>query len=497
MSDENITNSSPQAGEIVEGTGHEESFAALLEKSGSLSDRLTPGQRVKARVISVTGDMVYIDLGGKSDGVVNLSEFVDDKGVVTIKEGDEIEAYFLAAEDGMKRLTTLVRGYSSVKLNAIREAYNAGIPVEGEVKKEIKGGFEVYAGGVKCFCPFSQMDLRGGREVAAYLGETFPFKVIEFKKEGRTIVLSRRVLLEQERQARVESLKNTLSVGMVVTARVRSLQNFGAFVDLGGIDGLIPASEISWGRTENPGDVLSAGQEVTAKILSLDWESSRLTLSIKAMQADPWSAAEVKYPVGGKVCGTIVRLVPFGAFVSLEAGIDGLIHISNLGAGRRINHPKEIVEVGQQIEAYVLAVDSHARKISLSLQQKPEPKKLNLPAPGDLFEGTVDKVMPFGVFVKAGSGLSGLIPNSEMGTENGEDHGRMFPAGSPVQAVVLEVDKEKGKVLLSRKGVLAKAEQEELKRYRDSVRKEEKSSGSVGTLGEILKAKMAEKNISF
>jgi small subunit ribosomal protein S1 len=489
MQDENREAITPGAGENRE---QEESFAELLEKSSGYSERLRPGQKVRAKVVSISGDLVYIDLGGKSEGTVDLRELVDKDGNTVVKEGDEIDAFFVSVQDGVRKMTTLVNGYSAVSLSAIRSAHEAGIPVNGDVKREVKGGFEVTVGGVRCFCPFSQIDLKGGREGGIFLGRTFPFKVLEFAEEGRNVILSRRALLEQERQARIERLKANLSVGMELTVPVTSVQNFGAFVDLGGVDGMIPASEISWERNVNPMNVLAPGREVTAKIISLDWEKMRLTLSLKAMQPDPWASVPEKYPVDGKVRGKIVRLAPFGVFVNLEPGIDGLVHISNLGAGRRINHPKEVVEVGQEVEAYVLSVDAQGRKISLSLQPKVEPKKIVLPDVGEVIDGVVDKVMRYGIFVKIKEGLTGLIPNSEMATAAGSDHKRMFPSGTAIHAVVIEADKVTGKVRLSRKAAMDKTIQEEFDQYRDTG-KGESSGSSLGSLGEILRAKLAEK----
>ncbi len=472
-----------------EGAPEEESFAALLEKNGAASARLTPGQKVTARVISISGDAVYIDLGGKSEGVITLSEFIDENGICRVREGDVVDAFFLSVQDGTRHLTTLLNGYSSLRLDAVREAFSAGIAINGEVKREIKGGFEVSIGGVVCFCPWSHIDIRGGKVGADYIGKTFSFKVLDYKEGGRTVVISRRAALEEERRARIEILKETISVGMDITAKVRALQSFGAFVDLGGIDGLVPFSEISWGRIEKPEDVLSIGQEVKVRVLSLDWDKERLTVSIKAIQPDPWCIVTEKYPVGEKVNGTIVRLAPFGAFVTLEPGIDGLMHISNLGAGRRIQHPKEVVAVGQQVEAYVVAVDPENRKLSLSMQPKREVKKLVLPSEGKIIDGIVEKVMPFGVFVKISDELTGLVPNSEMDTPSGSDHNRMFPAGLAMQVAVLEVDAGRGKVLLSRKALKEMEEREDFKRYKASMRDEGRSSGALGSLGELLKAK--------
>lgn len=494
--DNNVNNISFHAQQSDDSPAQAESFASLLEQSGGLPERLEPGQKVSAKIVSISGDFVYIDLGGKSEGIINLDEFRGNDGSLQIKEGDEIEAFFVTVQDGVRRLTTRIHGYSAVSLKAIRDAKEAGLPVNGTVRREIKGGFEVLSGEVRCFCPFSQIDIRASRETERYLGHSFPFMVLEFEEDGRNIILSRRFLLEQEKEAKIERLRQSLEVDMTVTAKVTSIQRFGAFVDLGGIEGLIPASEISWAKTENPGDVLSAGQEVTAKIVSLDWENNRFSLSIKALHPDPWESAAEKYPAGSRVNGSVVRLMPFGAFVAIERGIDGLVHISNLGTGRRINHPKEVIEVGQQVEAYVLSVDVPQRKISLSLQPKTEPKKIVLPQVGELFEGVVDKVMPFGVFIKNSSGLTGLIPNAEMATPAGSDHRRTFPAGTEIKAIVTETDSEKARVRLSRKALMEKEVQEEYREYISSSGQQEGQSGGLGSLGEILKSKLEEKNRS-
>lgn len=495
MTDEHTKEMTDNAGsaDVPEGT---ESFAELLEKSSRQTERLSPGQRVKADVVSISGDLVYIDLGGKSEGVIDIAELTDKDGNITVKSGDTLEAYFVAVQNGVRKMTTLVGGYSAVSLNAIRDAFEAGVPVNGDVRREVKGGFEVTVGGVRCFCPFSQIDLKGGREGGIYLGSTFPFKVIEFGENGKNVIVSRRAVLDRERLEKLEVLKTSLSVGMEIPATVVSLQKFGAFVDIGGVEGLVPVSELAWERIGKPADVLTVGQKITVKIISLDWEKNRLTLSLKAMQPDPWSSVAERYIVDSRVPGTITRLTAFGAFVRLEPGIEGLIHISNLGAGRRINHPKEVVETDQVVEVYVLGVDPASRKISLSLQPKVEPKKIVLPNVGDLLDGVVDKVMPFGIFVKMKSGLSGLIPNSETGTPAGTDLKKTFPAGMELQTVVIEVDTASNKIRLSRKALQDKSAQHEYDEYVESSKKAERSSGGFGSLGEILKARMEEKNQS-
>ena len=471
----------------------EESFAELFEKSSKQIVRFAPGQKITARVVSISGELAFIDLGGKSEGAINLVEFKDKEGIVQAKIGDEFDAFFVSVENGMRKFTTLVRGYSAVSLKSIRDAFEAGVPVEGEIKREVKGGFEVLVGAVRCFCPFSQIDLKGGREGGIYLGRTFPFKVLEFEENGRNIILSRRSLLEKEKAEKIQKLKETLTVGTEVSGTIRSVMNFGAFVDLGGLDGLIPASEISWARNEKPSDILSPGQQVTAKILSVDWENNKLSLSLRAMEPDPWTHAAAAFAEGAMVSGKVVRLAPFGAFVNLQPGIDGLIHISNLGTGRRINHPKEVLEVGQIIEAYVLSVDTEGRKISLSVNPRVEPEMVALPEIGEVLDGKVEKIMPFGIFIKLKSGLTGLVPNSEMATTPGSDHKKMFPEGSDMKIAVIEVDRESNKIKLSRKAAMDMAVKQEYEEYLTVSGQANGSSGGLGTLGDLLKAKLERK----
>jgi small subunit ribosomal protein S1 len=465
----------------------EEDFAALFEKESKMPERLEPGQKIRTTVITVSGEMVYVDLGGKSEGVIDLSEFQREDGTFNVREGQEIVAYFLSVQNGAKRLTTRFRGFSTVDAAEIRDAFHANIPVTGKVKTAVKGGFEVTVAGVRCFCPFSQMDLKVSKDSETYVGQTFSFKVIEYENDGRNIVLSRRALLQEERQAQIERFKETLSVGMELKGIVRSIQNFGAFVDLGGVDGLIPSSEIGWDRTERPEDVLSLGQEVLVRVIGLDWAKNRLTLSLKAMQDDPWESKADKYSVDDRVKGVVVRLAPFGAFVNLEPGIDGLIHISRLGAGRHINHPKEVVEVGQMVEPLVLSVDKENRKISLSLEERAS-EDAPLPEVGEVVEGAVDRVMSYGIFLRLDSGLSGLIPNSEMGTPRGTNHSRMFPLGTRLQVVVIGVDKESRKISLSRNAVSAKVEKDEFSRYRSGQQGEPGGSAAgLSGFGELLR----------
>jgi small subunit ribosomal protein S1 len=364
-----------------EAVSPEDDFGAMFEKENKMPVRLKPGQKIKATVISVSKDMVYVDLDEKSEGVIELAEFKGADGTFAVKEGDEIEAFFLHVRDGAKRLTTVRNGYSTLDMAEIRDAYKANLPVSGKVKAAVKGGYEVMVGGVRCFCPFSQIDLKREKESDTYVGQTFPFKVVEFEEESQNVVVSRRVIFEEERQAQADRVRETLVVGADLTGTVRSLAKFGAFVDIGGIDGLIPMSELAWDRTERAENVLSPGQEVKVRVIGIDWEKGRLTLSLKALQSDPWESAAAAYRPGSRVKGPVVRLTAFGAFVNLSPGVDGLIHISNFGTGKRINHPKDVVEVGQVVEPYIIAVDPLKRKISLSLETPEGEEESYVPEP--------------------------------------------------------------------------------------------------------------------
>lgn len=347
-------------------------FAELFEQSGVAEQKLVPGQKIKARVVKVGREWIFIDLGGKSEGTVARSEFEDENGQCPLAPGDELEVYFLSEKRNEKVFTTKVGG-AAVQAH-LEEAYQGGIPVEGTVEAENKGGFAVRIGGsVRAFCPYSQMDLRRVDDPAANVGQTYSFLIMEFREGGKNILLSRRRLLEQEREERKAELQKNLKVGDRVNGTVTSVRDFGAFVDIGGIEGLIPVSEIGWGRVEDIHSHLEPGRGVEVVIKSLDWEKDRYSFSLKETLPDPWEQVALDFPEGSTQPGRVARLTEFGAFVTLAPGIDGLIHISKLGAGRRINHPREVVQVGDELLVQVEAVDQDQRRISLALTPEAGP----------------------------------------------------------------------------------------------------------------------------
>jgi small subunit ribosomal protein S1 len=288
---------------------------------------------------------------------------------LTVKEGDMVRAYFQSSANNEMHFTTKI-GSGPGKQTQLEDAWRNGIPVEGTVVKEVKGGFEVKIGGtVRAFCPFSQMGLRRDEPQAGIIGRSLSFNIAEFAENGRNIVLSRKAILEDERQTKMSALKESLKEGMKITGTVTSIQKFGAFVDIGGMEGLLPVSEIAWSRTEKVSDVLSAGQTVEVIIKKLDWEQNRFSFSLKDALPDPWDAAVESFPVGSYHTGVVSRLAQFGAFVTLKQGLDGLIHISKLGAGRRLSHPREVLKEGQAVEVQIESVDRAQRKISLALAE--------------------------------------------------------------------------------------------------------------------------------
>ncbi len=348
-------------------TTETESFADLLKAAPLGHGWLEPGQMVEAVIVKITAEWVFLDLGGKSEGCLDRNELLDENGQLTVKEGDTIRAYFLSSRDNQELFTTRVTGGQAAR-TYLEEAWRGGIPVEGFVEKEIKGGFQVkIAGTVRGFCPFSQMGLQRVQDSSEFIGQHLPFKVMEYGERGRSVVLSRRAILEEEQERKKEVLKESLQEGMMVQGKVISIRDFGAFVDLDGVQGLIPASEIGWERAVAVQDVLSVGQEVTAAILKLDWDKGRITLSLKKTLADPWEEIRGSFPEGSYHAGRVARLAQFGAFVTLAPGVDGLIHISNLATGKRIRHPREVLAEGQEIQVKVEKVDQEKRRLSLSL----------------------------------------------------------------------------------------------------------------------------------
>jgi len=361
-------NKEPGEGQDAPETTEDENFAELLDRTFVAPARYEPGQKVAARVIKVTPEWIFLDLGRKGEGILAAKELADESGNLPVKEGDSLSSYFVRSDGSEMLFTTKVAGGAAGSAQ-LEDAWRTGIPVDGQVVKEVKGGFEVrLPGGARAFCPHSQMGAPRSREAAeSCIGKRLPFRISQYSERGRNIVVSNRALVEEEEQRNREESKATLAEGMVVRGKVTSIRDFGAFVNIGPIEGLLPISEIGWERVEDINEVLSVGQEVEVAITRLDWAANRFSFSLKKTLADPWEDAANRFPAGSRHVGKVARITPFGAFVSLGGGIDGLLHISRLGSGKKLKTAAEAVSVGQEIEVRVESLDPAKHRIALAL----------------------------------------------------------------------------------------------------------------------------------
>jgi len=344
----------------------EGSFAEMFEQSMVGKTKLEPGQKIDAKVLQIGSEWIFLDVGQKGEGVLDSRELLDEEGNLTVSVGDRVSAYFLSRKSGELRFTTRLGGGSSGTAQ-LEEAWRSEIPVEGRIEKEIKGGYEIkLPGNVRAFCPFSQIGLRRQDDSEDITGMTLSFRITQFSEQGRNIVVSHRVILDEERRQQRAELMKTLKEGMVVTGTITNIRDFGAFIDIGGLEGLLPISEISYGRVDKIEDVLHIGQQLEVVVKKCDWEKERFSFSLRDTLANPWAKVATAYPVGSIHTGTVSRLAQFGAFVTLEEGIDGLMHISRIGGEQRIKHPQDVLKLGQQLQVTVEKVDLDEKRISLA-----------------------------------------------------------------------------------------------------------------------------------
>ncbi|MCK4507402.1 MAG: 30S ribosomal protein S1 [Desulfuromonadales bacterium] len=417
----------------------EESFEAMFEDS---MQELNVGDVVLGTVVQVTDDFVVVDVGYKSEGVIPLVEFKDEEGKIDINVGDEVDVLFERRENDSGQI-----GLSKEKADRqkIWSSLEEGAVVEGRIVGRIKGGLTVDIG-INAFLPGSQVDLRPVRNLEKLLGATFDFKIIKLNKRRGNIVLSRRVLLEEQRESMRSETLETLAEGQEIEGIVKNLTDYGSFIDLGGIDGLLHITDMSWGRVNHPSDVLSVGEKINVKILKYDRERERVSLGLKQITPDPWLEVDSVYPVGAKVQGKVVSLTDYGAFVELQDGVEGLIHVSEMSWTKRIKHPNKILTVGDEVETLVLALDIPNRRISLGLKQiEPNPWEVigeKFPI-GTVIEGQVKNITDFGVFVGVDEGIDGLVHISDLSwTKRVKHPSELFKKGDTVKAVVLNIDRE-------------------------------------------------------
>jgi small subunit ribosomal protein S1 len=429
--------------------GGDDEFESLMEKSLNAP---RPGDVLTGRVLLITRDYVIVDINYKCEGQVPLAEFIDPDGNVGVSEGDEIDVYFDGTET--ENGTVMLSRAKAEKFKIWRElerAFQTDTPVEGVVLGKVKGGLKVDIG-VPAFLPGSHVDIRPVRNLDRYIGQRGRFQILKFNRARANVVVSRRSVLERERASLKEQTLRVLDEGVLLEGTVKNITDYGAFIDLGGIDGLLHITDMSWGRLQHPSEVLKVGEKVRVVVLKFDPERERVSLGMKQIMTDPWTEAAANYPVGRRVHGKVVSVTDYGAFVELEKGVEGLIHVSEMSWTKRTVHPSKVVNVGDMVEVQVLGVDEANRRISLGLKQtEPNPWEVlaEKHTPGSRVKGKVKSITDFGIFVEIESGIDGLVHISDLSwTKKIKHPSELYRKGDEVEAVVLGIDIENERVSL-------------------------------------------------
>jgi small subunit ribosomal protein S1 len=470
-------------------------FAAMFEAAdGKPGANLGgEGEIVSGTVIQVNRDSVIVDIGGKSEGVISKHEFTDANGAINIKAGDKVDVFIESRESDDGLISLSKEKADKMKVwDEISSACERDEIIEGTISQRVKGGLSVtIRGGVKAFLPGSQVDLRPIRNLEKLIGQTYEFKVIKFNKKRGNIVLSRRVLLERERDTMKAKTLQTLEEGMVVTGTIKNLTEYGAFVDLGGIDGLLHITDMSWGRVGHPGEVFKVGDEVTVKVLKYNPETERVSLGLKQTQEDPWTHVEEAYPIGKRVRGKVMSLTEYGAFVELEPGVEGLVHVSEMSWTKKIKHPSKMLEIGSETECQVLEVDARAKRISLGLKQlEPDPWSLftDKYKPGDKVGGKVRSITDYGVFVGIEDGVDGMVHKTDLSwTAKVNNPADLYQKGDDVEALILSINHDEKKVSLGVKQLWDDPWNDVIEKYRPGTVVEDVTVLSVAEFGAFVR----------
>lgn len=467
----------------------DEDFASMFE--ASLQARhVGKGQTIEGTIVAIGAEVAFVDVGGKGEALIEIAELKNEEGALEVAVGDTIKAVVVSTEGGLTLSRRLARGAATNK--QLEDAFHARLPVEGKVEREVKGGYEVRIGGQRAFCPFSQIDTVRTTDPAQHAGRVYEFRIVEYKEGGRNIVVSRRALLEEQQRAGAADVRRSIVPGAVLTGKVASVRDFGAFIDLGGgVQGLLHVSEIGWSRVSDPSQVLTPGQEITVKVLRVDDSTQKIALGLKQLTADPWSTVPATYEVGQVRTGRVTRLTDFGAFVELEPGVEGLAHASTFAPTGHSKGWARSVTVGMTAAIEILSIDLEKKRIGVALVEEDSaraagaaPPKSEI-VPGARLTGKVDRHEKFGVFVFLAPGRTGLMPLSETGVAREADIAKAFPVGSEVEVVVLEADASGRRIRVSRKAVLDAREADEVREYAE--RADAAPSEGFGSLAEKLR----------
>jgi small subunit ribosomal protein S1 len=469
-------------------TEPEEDFASMFEAS-TQPRHVDRGETLEGTIVAIGQDVAFVDVGGKGEATIDLDELKDADGHIEVAVGDRIQAVVVLTGGGITLSRRLARGAATDR--QLEDAFHTSLPVEGKIEGVVKGGFEVRIGRSRAFCPFSQIAQQGA-DPSAQVGRVCQFRIIEYGESGRNLVVSERALAKEQQEAKAAEVRKSIVSGAVLTGRVVSTREFGAFVDLGaGVQGLVHISEMGWSRVSDVSEVVKAGDEITVKVLRVDGETGRIALGLKQLSADPWSTVEGSYEVGQVRVGRVTRVAEFGAFVELEPGVEGLAHQSTFAPTGQRGGWSASVTPGMVGAFEILSIDLEKKRIGVALVLKgqvPEAGAAQAPqgiVAGARLTGKVERHERFGVFVFLGPGRTGLIPMSETGVTNDADVPKAFPVGGDVEVVVLEVDAATRRIRLSAKAVRDAREADELREYTE--RTGGAQADGFGTLADKLR----------
>lgn len=473
-----------------------EDFASMLESHGKSSERLQPGQKVSGVIIALTGENVFLDVGIKVDGIMDRKDILNADGEPTSAMGDTVEAYVVSVSPQEIRLS---RSMSGSGVAALEEARDAGVPVDGRVTGTCKGGYNVDIMGKRAFCPGSQMDAAAQSDPESVVGRTLPFLITRVESRGRNIVVSHRAIMERERQENLVKLLDSLKEGDTVEGRITRLAPFGAFMELApAVEGMIHVSELSWTRIANADEAVAPGDLVRAKVLSVTQDAkgnTRISLSRKQAEGDPWTTAEGKLEAGSMVPGRVVRLMPFGAFVEVLPGVEGLIHISEMSWTKRVNKPEDVVTVGETVNVKIKEFSLERRRLSLSLRDAegdPWSQVAEQFPVGTEVTGTVESRAQFGVFVSLAPGITGLLPNAVVKGSSQAQALSKLDKGDSVTLMVQAVDVAQRRISLAPEGAEL-AQDTSWKKHTSSAPATESAGSGMNIMAQALQAAMRKK----
>ena len=459
----------------------EEDFSKLFENSLKVRDDFSAGDKIEGTIVHIGAEDTFLDISGKSEALMDTSELKDKNGNLLYKKGDKITVYIVSIKRGEIKAGLKI-GSGEITPELLLTAFQNNMPIEGLVSAEVKGGYNVTISGHRCFCPYSQIDTKASDDKSKYLNKSFVFKIIEFKENGKNIILSRRVLLDEAKKEKEANLKNNLKMGETVSGTIASKHDFGMFVSLDGIEGMIPKSEISWSRSADL-SAFKEGDEVKAKIIGLDWDKNKITLSLKQLLDEPWTNIK-NYSENQVLTCKVVNLIPQGAFVEIEPGIEGFIHVSKMSHTKRISKAEDVLKRNDIVNAMIVSIDRESKKISMQLMtgetdpwQTPADTMMN-----ETHKGIIENINNSGVNLRLENGMLGFIPKNELLAAN--DMQKNYTAGKELIVTVKDIQSSARKLILSEAGARKK---EELNDYNSFLKNSNEASSS--SLGNLLKDK--------